>query len=64
MLVTKWHSNHTVYAEILIIEFPQCEKLIHDLFLLSSTSSIWQITRVFQHADDIEICAHAIENRE
>lgn len=60
MLATKWHPNHAIHAEILFIEFPQLEKLIHDRFLLSTTSTFRHIARVFEHADGVEICADAV----
>lgn len=64
MLTPKGPSDHAGYTEVLVIEFPQAQKFINDCLLLGTTSKPRDITRIFDHAVCIEVCAKSIADGE
>lgn len=62
MLAPNRHSCHALHAEVLIVEFPKAEKLVNNRLLLASTGQLWDVTRIFDDAVDIEVHAKAVRN--
>lgn len=55
VLTSHRHPIHASRAEILIVKFPKAKKFIDDCLLLTSTTQLRHIPRVFDHAVDVEV---------
>lgn len=55
MFTPHWHPIHANDAEILFVELPKAKELIDDSLLLASTSQLRHISRIFDHAIDVEV---------
>lgn len=54
--------DHAIHTKILLIKFPQAQQFVDNRLLLSPTSELWHITRIFSHANGVEPCAEAVCN--
>ena len=65
MLATQRLSDHAEDTEILFVEFPRFKKFGNDRPLLVPTAKFGDITRVFDHRDDVEVsCRYEEERKE
>ena len=55
MLAAERHSTHTMRAEVLLVEFPETQKILNHSFLLSSTAWFWHKAGVLDHAKGVEV---------
>ena len=55
MLAPERHPYHAMYTEVLIIEFPKTHELVNYGFLLDPAAQFRDVTRIFDHADCIEV---------
>ena len=64
VLTSYRHSYHTMYAEVSIVEFPQSDQFIDNCFLRCAATELWDIARILNHADRVEICAKGVARGE
>jgi len=55
VLASQWHPKHAVYAEVLLVVFPQAKKFIHDPLLLASACWFRNVTRILSHTESVKI---------
>ena len=69
MMAAYRYPDHAMYTKVLIVKFPKANQLVNNSFLRCTTTELWYVARVFNHADDIEVgtktiahCKQEIEN--
>jgi hypothetical protein len=55
MFASKRLTYHARDAKVLLVKFPQAQKLINDSFLLSEAGELGNITWLIEHSAEIEI---------
>ena len=60
MLTPQGPSDHAGYTEVLVIEFPQAQKLVNNCLLLRATSKLRDVAGVFNHAVYVKVCTKSI----
>jgi hypothetical protein len=63
MLASQWHANHARHTKILIVEFPETQKLMDNGLLLSQAAEFWDKSRLVNHCTNIEVSAKTAEHR-
>lgn len=61
MLASKRPPDHTMRAEVLLVELSCLDQLLDNRLLLTPTAQFRDITRVFQHGSKVEVCTQTVE---
>lgn len=60
----QWHPDHASNTKILVIIFPEAQKLVDDFLLFCEATELRNITRFIEHCAEVEVAAKSQINPE
>lgn len=64
MFASQWLSYHTRHAKVLVVKFPETQKLIDYCFLLSEARELRYVSWFINHGTEVEVSAKAVKHEE
>lgn len=62
VLASQRTLDHAVYTEVPLVKLPNVKKMGDDRFLVPSPAELGDVTGVFDHRVNVEICREGVEN--